>query len=745
MFNDQYVADQLRCGGLIEAIKIIKCGYPTRVQYDAIFDRYGPSVFKNDRKKMACVNRRDFCEAILRSFNKNRSHFEMGLTKVFFKGQQEAFLEELMRKGGANWQVPADLVSKIKKHLIRKRIQRVGGFMKAYGIWLVRLRRMRAMAKWAYWSKVAVVITKTVYPSMERAKSKVATRTITAALRTAVAMKRFKDVRKAVIFMQRYYRHASQRSALIAELNRRIKKKLDAQSALAANKLKGLNSDEIVKVVAEQAAKWLGKVVFKKVASNLFDGLADGVALVQMCKKLDTACEFKEYSSAAEGSALAKKNIEAALASMSSMGIPKEALFDVDDLALMKNPRKVVNSIAAMCAKAALKNTIPGISPFPTVKFEIEEARIAGKDDEKIEILLFGEGGALEDMDDERKKELIQPGYLDKKREFERKAMEMERERKRKLAEMVEREKKAKAEAAEKARQLELEKKRLAEEREKQRLELEKERQEFLEWKRQVKEQKAMQQKKAEELARQKKKEEEEAPKVDPEVERKRQFFEYTVAAVLRRFEEHGLLRVANLQYDDFNSRELLEESEKENVEWHLWNDWITQRVRARIEKKLASMKRLSNSSAAQRKQPLPALPPKPSEAGIDPRLIAQAKAAKKAQQQRLSTSQRASVGQRTSDGKSKSSQEYRVNAPTRRRRQRQKKSIIVSISGPKPPPPKLPPPKNAKRYHRRRSYKGGQQPRSNMVRASVPRPMSRPSAIQEGEGVEEKKECAIQ
>jgi myosin heavy subunit len=87
-------------------------------------------VFAKEKSKLETVNKRDFVEAILRSFKKNRSHFEMGLTKVFFKGAQEEFLEELMRKGGANWVVPPALVKEIKRHLLRKRIQRVCAFMR---------------------------------------------------------------------------------------------------------------------------------------------------------------------------------------------------------------------------------------------------------------------------------------------------------------------------------------------------------------------------------------------------------------------------------------------------------------------------------------------------------------------------------------------------------------------------------------------------------------------------------------
>mmetsp|Transcript_1507 Transcript_1507/g.2834 ORF Transcript_1507/g.2834 Transcript_1507/m.2834 type:complete len:1481 (+) Transcript_1507:112-4554(+) len=743
VFHDEYVGDQLRCGGLIEAIKIIKCGYPTRVQYQAIFARYGPSVFNHDKKKLESVNQRDFCEAILRSFNKNRSHFEMGLTKVFFRGSQEEFLEELMRKGGANWKVPADLVEKIKKHLLRKRVQRVGAFMKAYARWSVRLRRMRAMQKWARWVRIKVVIWKTMYKYMERAKSRVATSHVIGTLRTALAVQRLKRVRGSVNFMQRHFRRAKVRASLLAALESRIKAKRDAQEALAANKVKGLGSDEVVNVVAKQAAKWLSRVAFKKVSENLFDGLADGVALCQLAKKLDSKCEYKIYTNAAEGSALAKKNIDAALQSLKSIGIPEAALFETDDLALLKNPRKVVNAVAAACAHASLNDVLTGIPPFPTVTFEIEEKRIAGVDDSDIKIVLFGEGGALEDMSEDRKKELIQPGYLDKKREFEKKTMEMEREKKRRMQEMLEKEKKAKEEAERRKKEMEEERKKL-----------ERERNEFMEWKKQKQEeekQRAEQakveekKKKEEEMKKQQEAEAEAGAASDPMGEQKRQFFSLTLAAVLRRFEEHGLLTAAGLDYEQFNAIEMLKNSEKEKIPWHLWNDWVTGQVRAKIDAKLPV-----RAKSSSKRQPKPqALPPLPNvsngAAGA-----ASAGAPGAAPGVTFHIQKGANGGQAgpvsATYVKGKEVRQYKVQPGRRRKGGGQKKSIIVSISGPKPPPPSKPPPRNAKRYHRRRAAGGrapGTQPRARIEKTPPVQHIPRDGAS--GVESEEKKDCTIQ
>jgi hypothetical protein len=131
--------------------------------------------------------------------------------------------------------------------------------------------------------------------------------------------------------------------------------------------------------------------VFKKVSPNLFDGLSDGIAFAQLCHKITEGqaakagrTEQKEgnvkvFANAQEGSELAKRNIQASIAAMKRLGVPAKAMFDVDDLALLKNPRKVVNALAALCSIMLVQELFPNIQPFPTVVFEVDEQRIAGE------------------------------------------------------------------------------------------------------------------------------------------------------------------------------------------------------------------------------------------------------------------------------------------------------------------------------------------------------------------------------
>ena len=81
VFDKSYIYPQLQCGGIIEALRILKLGFPTRAFYSEIYDRYGSIIQHSNPDAM---NKRDFCEAILRCVppTLDREQFQLGLTKV---------------------------------------------------------------------------------------------------------------------------------------------------------------------------------------------------------------------------------------------------------------------------------------------------------------------------------------------------------------------------------------------------------------------------------------------------------------------------------------------------------------------------------------------------------------------------------------------------------------------------------------------------------------------------------------
>merc|ERR1719461_2703083 len=85
-WDDVLVEDQLRSGGLIEALRVLKLGYPTRVPYQRIWDKF------NGKIKNPLVNNLDqmgFAQAVLMAFGVDQTTYELGLTRIWFKRARE--------------------------------------------------------------------------------------------------------------------------------------------------------------------------------------------------------------------------------------------------------------------------------------------------------------------------------------------------------------------------------------------------------------------------------------------------------------------------------------------------------------------------------------------------------------------------------------------------------------------------------------------------------------------------------
>ncbi|GLJ12586.1 hypothetical protein SUGI_0194010 [Cryptomeria japonica] len=87
-FENLSVLHQLRCGGVLEAVRISCAGYPTRRAYDEFLDRFGILVQKlldgHCDEKLAV-------EELLQKFN--LSNYQLGKTKVFLRAGQMAELD----------------------------------------------------------------------------------------------------------------------------------------------------------------------------------------------------------------------------------------------------------------------------------------------------------------------------------------------------------------------------------------------------------------------------------------------------------------------------------------------------------------------------------------------------------------------------------------------------------------------------------------------------------------------------
>lgn len=87
IFENFNVLNQLRCGGVLEAIRISCAGYPTKRTFDEFLDRFGmlaPDVLDGSDEKSACVA---ICDRM------HLKGYQIGKTKVFLRAGQMAELD----------------------------------------------------------------------------------------------------------------------------------------------------------------------------------------------------------------------------------------------------------------------------------------------------------------------------------------------------------------------------------------------------------------------------------------------------------------------------------------------------------------------------------------------------------------------------------------------------------------------------------------------------------------------------
>jgi len=96
-FDDEYVRPQLRCGGLVQALKLIKLGLPLRVTYARIWATFGSVL--DGVSSPTNINFRDFAEAVLLTLGAGRlasTDYELGLNMVFFRRGKQLIVHNIL-------------------------------------------------------------------------------------------------------------------------------------------------------------------------------------------------------------------------------------------------------------------------------------------------------------------------------------------------------------------------------------------------------------------------------------------------------------------------------------------------------------------------------------------------------------------------------------------------------------------------------------------------------------------------
>ncbi|TVU45041.1 hypothetical protein EJB05_04510, partial [Eragrostis curvula] len=134
IFENFNVLNQLRCGGVLEAIRISCAGYPTKRTFDEFTDRFGmlaPELVDSSDEKAACAA---ICDRM------GLKGYQIGKTKVFLRAGQMAELDARRAEVLAN---AARLVQmRIKTYLMRREfINLRKATIQSQKFWRARLAR----------------------------------------------------------------------------------------------------------------------------------------------------------------------------------------------------------------------------------------------------------------------------------------------------------------------------------------------------------------------------------------------------------------------------------------------------------------------------------------------------------------------------------------------------------------------------------------------------------------------------
>jgi len=142
VFSRKVLEDQLRSGGILEALSVLKLGYPTRVEYEVLYRRYHGRI---DNPLVSNLPPNKFAAAVLIAFGVNTDEYELGLTKIFFKPAKAQILEEIM-----NQQEPLteEQNKRILDWLAAGRVKQLMGALKVYNYYGVQVKDMRAKVRW---------------------------------------------------------------------------------------------------------------------------------------------------------------------------------------------------------------------------------------------------------------------------------------------------------------------------------------------------------------------------------------------------------------------------------------------------------------------------------------------------------------------------------------------------------------------------------------------------------------------
>ncbi|KAI9272034.1 P-loop containing nucleoside triphosphate hydrolase protein [Sporodiniella umbellata] len=122
-FEPNMVLSQLRACGVLETIHISCLGYPSRWEFPDFADRFYALVNSKHWDPNSSPDINELCRVILEKYIPDRDKYQIGLTKIFFRAGQLAYLEKCRRE---RWDECTVLLQKnMRRFIVRIRYLRM--------------------------------------------------------------------------------------------------------------------------------------------------------------------------------------------------------------------------------------------------------------------------------------------------------------------------------------------------------------------------------------------------------------------------------------------------------------------------------------------------------------------------------------------------------------------------------------------------------------------------------------------
>jgi len=156
LFARGEIVHQLRCGGVLEAVRVARMGYPVRSPHAEILRTYrylAPPKFREEAKiRAAAGEMKAAAVAVLTSLNLPAGTFQIGLTKVFLRraafDEMEMRRQRMLRAAAIKIQARVRAIQAVKEYQLTKKklIIVQASFRRRKAIKIVRAMRMQKAA-----------------------------------------------------------------------------------------------------------------------------------------------------------------------------------------------------------------------------------------------------------------------------------------------------------------------------------------------------------------------------------------------------------------------------------------------------------------------------------------------------------------------------------------------------------------------------------------------------------------------